>query len=492
MSCKRHKTTDENTNKTMDTTDESVTRRARIGKRILTGKTLGKKQWIRRWIARFLIRDTLFPFSSIKDHAGTFFVDYFDTRASILFKWKRRSEFIGSLGEFRARLGESGNGVLDDVLEMPRVFLGGGAVVTLLRAGDSWRTYPFDFDIFLLASPYIVEDLGRLLLHFDTYARARGCVPHFIIRGMLIEVLIGGARRIQIIVTRFKDPWTCMYLVDLAYDQIFYDGEHVWMSHLAFSAFNTGFTRSTRVPVKSTRLSKLRAKGFTILGSYQQTELDPTYTALLDKIDDAKAFLDKDPRRVWTCVGLDVHLDFVSAFEAVLVQIDYRWHSMRFFHLHKHFLFSDIDIFDQNFRVFSFVRDPIALHNLTYLEMENGSRVLGECLGGLGFSTISFVHCDLSVLQVRPDRVVCKRDEVLHRFLKSIERLYILHPTAIGDPVPFSLTIFGSRVYDSAERPMEEWTGASRCTISFIVLVSEDTWTLECIDLYVQENHVTC
>jgi hypothetical protein len=136
-----------------------------------------------------------------------------------------------------------------------------------------------------------------------------------------------------------------------------------------------------------------------------------------------------------------------------------------------------------NFRVFSFINDNNVVNILRKKKLENGEIIIGEQLLDMEFVGIIFVHEVLEVLQMYPSYIQCERDVTLQILIARIEELYSLHQTSVYEPVMFNINKFGTKLYDSAERPSKSLT-FSKCTISFIMLIVNSKLVFEAIDIW--------
>lgn len=456
---------------------------------------------LRRGILLGLGRSIRLPYGEYKDVLKWLFMDFFKVPG---YWWSggRRRKFVVSKEEFLGRYRQCTNGLLDG-LKVKNLVLGGGSVVNLLSR-DFDLSEQFDLDLFILRSPQVMDDVRATLIHFENVAKSKGVQVHYVIRGMLVEVLIPNERRVQVICTRYKTPEICLYCVDFAYVQMYYDGNSVYCSYLAMDALLRGHTTCHRLPLKSVRLEKARQKGFSIRpytfsfsrpGSEAQpqvvcTEMDDAYTELLANIDFAKMEMDAHPTKRFQCEDgtLNLHYDAESCYKAFQEQMEYRWHVLRWLHHAQRNIFTDMDIFDNNMRLFSYNRHRPSITTKQLVSEDTSCEIVGQYIQD-EFMTIVFITGQVTARVTTQGQVHVEPDEDMATFIQFISndlQIDSAQDSCTHNVIEMCYHATGSRCYDSAERPMKISVDETvHCSISFTVSVVDKTrLLLEIVDVY--------
>ena len=465
-----------------------------VAKSLCKINLLDKSPSLQRFLLLHGLINTRLPYYAFKVYIKQLFVDYFAV-SSRWWRKDRRDIFIHDKEIFKSRLALATNGILDG-LSMNNIVLGGGSVVTLLTKDSEITNSPFDLDLFITRSPFIMDDIKRCLIHFENVGKSRNVQVHFVIRGMLIEVLIPNERRVQIICCKYKSPEETLYCVDLSYVQIFWNGETVHGSYLAMHALKSGFTSSAKVPLKKVRLHKTQNKGFNLRPPYCITELDDNYTDLLGRIDTLKVDMDTFSMRQIIDNSLNMFYTASDTFNAFNIQMNYRWHVLRWLHHAQHYIITDMDIFDQNMRLFSYIKHQPLLQTKKIKSPENvKTQVIGHYIDNNEFNTVVFITHSMKILDIDRSHVTVKSNDEMHTFIDKV-----ITNTGLAQKVQFialesdeeypniemTIDTHGTRFYDEAERPIDvsnigEYTNSS---MSFVILADETHVWFEVVDMF--------
>lgn len=425
-------------------------------------------------------------YSQFKTMPQLYFIDYFQL-SRIPWNRGRWTLFTHDLVKFRRRLDLASNGILKG-FHNKNVVLGGGSIVTLLRNdlmtdGDSGSPYSnldFDLDLFVLQTPRVLEDIKACLDHFSMIARQRKVQIHFIVRGMLIEVLIPNERRVQILCTKYNSPEKCLYMVDLTYVQIYYDWNTVRMSYLSYHSFRTGTASCLKVPLKDIRVEKTLRKGFQLRQPLFITVMDKSYRHQLSLIDNLKRTLDCHPTAKLNDTTLNLFHSSKACYGQILKQIDHRWNVLHYLYHEQHHITADLGVFDQNLRIFSFnIHHPPVTH-YSVVGHEGKKSVVGQFIE-TEFSAVTFLSNTMLVTCSCNYNFTVELDEDMTIFLQELSIKFdascdkIIHDKK---HLKLSLTKYGSRCYDRAERPLsfidEKVMECSEISFSFIVVLYHD------------------
>lgn len=455
----------------------------KIWKKLIKNKWLNKYKPIQRWILLNMNGNRI-PYTQIKNSTSRLYLDYFQVEN---YHWskERRDKYIHDKSIFNQRLNQASNGILQG-LDSPNIVLGGGSLVTLLQK-DADLTSNFDLDIFIVRTPSMLDDIYNTLCHFEKVAKTRQVQVHYIIRGLLIEVLIPNERQTQIICTKYTTPQECFYCVDLTYVQVYYDWNTVNASYLAMDAFRTGNTKCVKVPLKRVRRDKTNTKGYSINPPCYVTEVDVTYDKLIQRVQQVKSLIDNDPTNKLYDDSLHLFHDAETCFENVVIQLQYRWNVLRWLHHASYHLYKDMDIFDHMMRLNSYLDSLPVLVEKRIQCKDTQKSIMGVELDKEIIPIILFT-LQLQVTSCSQDTVKVIADEDLLFFLQHINALLETpEQQSVTDTVSFNYNSIGSRCYDHVERPCDLpiYSTNVQVSISFVVLVENGTPIFEIIDIFI-------
>lgn len=468
-------------------------------KRLCKQTWFEKSNWLRTWLLIRQSKPPTLPYYQNRHNLDALFFDYFKTAPTVLSQSKKEI-WVTDRREFQRRLSVFSGGLLDG-LDLTNVVLGGGSVVNLLNKTCDLESSNSDLDLFVLCNSSFMTTLQTTIRHFEHFATNKGVTIHYIIRGVLIEVLIPHQKRIQIICTRSKTAKDCLYYVDLGYVQVYYDNSSVWASHHAMRSIVNGTTNAIRAPLKKSRIEKARSKGFGITPPFIFTELDEAYCHLLHRIDVLKEHIDTLPNSHLQCEGIVIYYNASDCIHGIRAQIKYRWDLLRWLHHSFLMVTRDLDIFDQNMRVFSYNNQQelvLTLHDT----IGGGFSVIGHAVDK-DFLSIVFLSGELTLVSFDTVKGVIsiQKNEELSVFIDKIcEQLDVEYYSNTGTgtgtglaPVYLQLHQDGSRVYNTAELPfsLNDVTLPVQCDLSFICKVTLGQLSFEVVDLYVHQHWVS-
>ena len=263
--------------------------------------------------------------------------------------------------EFRIRFSVFMQGLLDD-FDYNNAILCGGSLYAMLDKSleiEDVALCDSDIDLFILRSSDEAEGmegdktltkLCSVLKHFENYANAHGLKILYVVRGLLIEVMIQGKRRVQVLLSRYDNEKSCISWMSVVHLHMYYNGD-LYASEAAIDNILRKETRMVRAPIKDVKIPQLIARGITPVGDILITKMDPGFHAVLKYLDHLKNTLDAGDILSDPSNGMMVYTDIDTVLENVKDIIQAKWHPTRMDYLKKLKIQSDIDIFDLSIRL---------------------------------------------------------------------------------------------------------------------------------------------
>lgn len=146
------------------------------------------------------------------------------------------------------------------IARFDNVVLAGGSIALALDQRvdlNNLKHHPTDLDFFIYGTHK--QTLKDILAYLETRYSV-----YYLVRSNVIDVFIPGARAIQLVFCKERDPYDVINVFDLGYVKAFFDGESVYASHLAIVALRDQATTCFG-PVIESRLKKSEEKGFHVV-----------------------------------------------------------------------------------------------------------------------------------------------------------------------------------------------------------------------------------
>ena len=212
--------------------------------------------------------------------------------------------------EFQRRFKIFTGGLLDN-FDYNNAFLCGGSLFAMLdpliadeelsgNSNPSTSTLcSSDIDLFILRDGSIEDSLLKLkcvLQHFVAYANEKEKEILFIIRGLLIEVMIGNERRVQVLLTSYTTVESCLSFMSVIHLHMYFDGKALYASDAAIDNIMRKETKMCRAPIKDTKIGQLISRGITPVGEILTTKMDNDFHSVLKSLDAIKEKVDNGER----------------------------------------------------------------------------------------------------------------------------------------------------------------------------------------------------
>jgi hypothetical protein len=265
--------------------------------------------------------------------------------------------------EFTDRLHVFSQGMLRSFSFDDAVLIGGSLYIIVTKGGtmNDLELCDSDIDLFITAKDSLeaFSKLERVLTYFQNYAKEEERKILFIFRGMLIDILIQGKRRVQVLLTSYTSLHQCLGDLNMAHLHMFYTNGTLYTTELAMDCIRKKETVMCRAPVKDVKARKIQEQGITWRGKVLTSVMDPHFYATINILDAMKETIDlgKDPlveekeegnrKDLQAFISTDIHL----ILEKALLLASVNWSKYRTSYLDLYGINHDIDIFDLHIRL---------------------------------------------------------------------------------------------------------------------------------------------
>jgi len=295
------------------------------------------------------------------------------------------------------------------------------AILDRIVPSSEFETSCSDLDLFILRSsedndkssyPNTLRKLKNVLQHFTAFANVNNLNVVFIVRGLLIEVMIQGKRRIQLLLSVYDNPADCIGNMSVLHLHLYYNGS-LFASTGAIENIKKKVTKMCRAPIKDVKIPQLISRGVTPIGDILITTMDDQYHQTLKDLDDVKTALDANeplPDKVNICTDID------KVLQECEILTKAKWNPQRLDYLRQMKITQDIDVFDLNIRLPA----PDILYRCRFYKVGKKRKILKIKSTMAIESPAIFLERDIQLTLVEPTELhFCKTDNI-----KFLERYF--------------------------------------------------------------------